>query len=29
MCQFNNIGLLMTVPDYRVPQMLQCAGVLR
>jgi hypothetical protein len=29
MCQFNNIGLLMTFPDYRVPQMLQSVGVLR
>jgi hypothetical protein len=29
MCQFDDIGLLTTFPDYRVPQMLRSAGVLR
>jgi hypothetical protein len=29
MCQFDDIGLLTTFPDYPVPQMLQSAGVLR
>jgi hypothetical protein len=29
MCQFNDIGLLTTFTDYRVPQMLQRVGVLR
>jgi hypothetical protein len=29
MCQFADIGLLTTFPDYRVPQMLRSAGVLR
>jgi hypothetical protein len=29
MCQFDDIGLLMTFPDYCVPQMLRRAGVLR
>jgi hypothetical protein len=29
MCQFDDIRLLTTFPDYRVPQMLWRAGVLR
>jgi hypothetical protein len=29
MCQFEDIGLLTTFPDYRVLQMLQRAGVLK